>query len=402
LVSCYDATGSNGIGFIQGYSTSGGTGTQPTPVVRDVKLIGGTTSACADSYFISNSASCNVRISANIATGGTGSPATNFGATVTGSFGGQSNITLTWNPANSRWESGNIPVAAAAGAQAVSLAWAETKGSTPLGTCKNGNNNPCSGTFSNVQRMWSATAATSGPISVLQVCDVNLNCGTDSQPQNISQNMVIQIGVAGNLKNATSVSDMPVPLRVTGNQNQSLDCDPNQPNLKSELQFGCAPQYTINTGAACTGGYGPGPPYMCVPTQTGNALSQVADGINSRLFGTTKPSQQDCASKAPNNWASFPNLSPADPRIVQLFLTPFGTFQGSGNQSYPVINFATFYLTGWSSGGNKDDPCNGDDSAAAGTIVGHFIKYIDKVNNGGGGSACDLNGFGNCVAVLTE
>jgi hypothetical protein len=39
----------------------------------------------------------------------------------------------------------------------------------------------------------------------------------------------------------------------------------------------------------------------------------------------------------------------------------------------------------------------------AGYIVGHFIKYIQTLNPGSGGSAaCDINAFGTCIAVLTR
>jgi hypothetical protein len=37
-----------------------------------------------------------------------------------------------------------------------------------------------------------------------------------------------------------------------------------------------------------------------------------------------------------------------------------------------------------------------------GYIVGHFIKYVESINTGGGGSACDFSAFGTCVAVLTQ
>jgi hypothetical protein len=105
----------------------------------------------------------------------------------------------------------------------------------------------------------------------------------------------------------------------------------------------------------------------------------------------------------------FPNFPPGDPRIIQVFLTPFGSFSGSGSTTVPVVNFATFYLTGWTGQGSGfNNPCqgNGDDPVPnndPGTIVGHFIKYIDSLNTGGGGpTLCDFNAFGNCVAVLTR
>jgi hypothetical protein len=74
----------------------------------------------------------------------------------------------------------------------------------------------------------------------------------------------------------------------------------------------------------------------------------------------------------------------------------------------PVTDFATFYVTGWTSNGNGfNNPCqgNGDDPVPGndpGVIVGHFIKYIDHINNAGGSDFCDFSSFGTCVVSLTE
>jgi hypothetical protein len=48
--------------------------------------------------------------------------------------------------------------------------------------------------------------------------------------------------------------------------------------------------------------------------------------------------------------------------------------------------------------GQGDDPVPNN---APGVIVGHFIKYVDTINTGGGGAAC-TGSFGSCVAVLTH
>ena len=111
----------------------------------------------------------------------------------------------------------------------------------------------------------------------------------------------------------------------------------------------------------------------------------------------------------PNNWSLFgtPGGIPAgDPRIVSVFLVPFGAFNGSGsNTTVPVTGFATFYITGWSqgNGGGQGDPCpNADAVNGGGEITGHFIKYVESINTGGGGPLCDFSSLGTCVAVLTE
>jgi hypothetical protein len=56
-------------------------------------------------------------------------------------------------------------------------------------------------------------------------------------------------------------------------------------------------------------------------------------------------------------------------------------------------------VTGWFS-----SPCPNDDPVPdRGYVVGHFIKYIYVLNNGGGsGELCDFDAFGSCIAVLTE
>jgi hypothetical protein len=208
----------------------------------------------------------------------------------------------------------------------------------------------------------------------------------------------VRIAVAGTLVNATSVSDPPIAIRVTGgSQNQSIDCDPSLPNLRDEIREGCAPQYAINPGDTCPSSKNvlwAGPePWVCVATSTGGAVGQVSQGLRDRILGGAS------SCTAPNNWSSFPDLPPGDPRIVPLIVTPFGSFSGSGNEVIPVKNFGAFYVTGWSS-----SPCSGDDPVANnGDIAGRFIKHVFSLNSGGGSDElCDFSAFGSCVAVMTH
>jgi hypothetical protein len=201
-----------------------------------------------------------------------------------------------------------------------------------------------------------------------------------------------------------------VALRVVGgSQNQSLDCDPAKSQLKDELATGCGPTYVRNTGQACPATasalWSTAQPWNCVAIQTGSATNQVPAGMNTRILGTASPT----TCTAPNHWSSFPNFNPSDPRLIEVFLTPFGSFSGSGSTTVPVTDFATFYVTGWTGQGQGfNNPCqgNGDDPVPnndAGYIVGHFVKYIQTLNTGGSGSSpCDLSAFGTCVAVLTR
>ena len=110
-----------------------------------------------------------------------------------------------------------------------------------------------------------------------------------------THNLVVTIGVKGNLANASSVSDPIVEMRVAGgSQNQSLDCDPAVSNLKDELATGCRPTYSRNAGTtACPDSPGTlwatAQPWTCVAVQTGGAVNQVPAGLNLRILGDDKP-----------------------------------------------------------------------------------------------------------------
>jgi Putative Flp pilus-assembly TadE/G-like len=406
LVDCYDAGSANGIVHVRGWSSSGN-GAQPNPpLARDVTLFPGT---CADPYFSSASSTCTIGVSA----------AVDFGVPDPGAVGGKVSAVvggltrqLTYVAGSGRWEStGNnfFSVAPGVGPVPVELHWEETSGSVGGQVCKNGGNNPCQGSFGVVQRTFSATDPRSGPIKLAQIWEGGTFWKNSFQTGG-THDLVVRIGLTPTLQNAQSVNDPVVTLRVVGgSQNQSLDCDPNYSNLYEELAFGCRPRYTQNTGTTCPATasalWGSAEPWPCVAIQTGSATNQVPKGLNLRILGDEKPST--CTS--PNNWSMFPNIPPGDRRVLNVFITPFGTFNGSGNDVVPVTKFGTFYVTGWTAqGGGFKNPCegNGDDpvpNGDAGNIVGHFIKYIYGLNDGGGsGDPCDFNSFGSCIAVLTE
>jgi hypothetical protein len=422
FVACYDAGSNNGILMIRCYP-AGGSAVQPNPpIARDLTLFNG---SCADPYFTSVITTCTVGVSANV----------DFGVNNPNSVKGRVFATingvqheLNFDNPSKRFVStgtgqfGYFAIPANSGPFPVQLTWAvENNGSIINGqVCSNKNSNPCKGSFGTVQRVFSGNTIRSGPVKLAQVWE-NGNFWANSFAQGTTHNLVVKIGLTPDLKNATSVNDPIVSLRVVGgSQNQSLDCEPpgyepsNPPgmsktNLKDELAFGCAPTYTQNPGVPCpaTAGevWGSPEPWNCVAIQTGGATNQVPAGLNLRILGSEKPS----SCTAPNRWSQFPNINPGDPRILDVFIVPYGSFGGSGSGTVPVLKFATFYVTGWTaSGGGFANPCqgNGDDPVPnndAGNIVGHFIKYIAALNQGGSnGQPCDPNGFEPCVAVLTD
>jgi hypothetical protein len=394
LVLCYDTASTNGIVHVQGWSSSGSAAPPNPPLARGVNLFSG---SCSDAYFVADDAACSIGVAATVDFGGTDVTKVKVRAVVAGA-----EKDLVYDSVSGRWVSSSanssfFTVNPSVGPLPVELKWEVNAPVTISGnTCTTGGGNKCKGTFGTVQRVFSAVEDRSGPIEHAQVWE-NGAAGANSFERGTTHDLVVKIAIAGNLETAQSVSDPLVLLRVTGSQNQSVDCDPKLPNLRDEIRYGCAPQYAINEGTACPSTaptlWSQPQPWNCVAIQTGGAVGQVEQGLKDRILGGAST----CTS--PNNWASFPNIPPDDPRIVPVFITPFGTFTGSGNDVVPVTNFATFYVTGWFS-----SPCPNDDPVPdKGYIVGHFIKYVFALNNGGGsGELCDFDAFGSCIAVMTD
>jgi Putative Flp pilus-assembly TadE/G-like len=416
LVDCYDTGSANGVLHIRGWSSTG-SGAQPNqPVVHNAQMYAGT---CNDTFFSNLGTSCTIGLQADVDFG-VPNPTT-VGAKLTAVARGIS-YPLTFDSTTGLWVTGTaITVPSQVGPIPIELRWEVQSGTVGTSTCTNKNSNPCKGTFGTVQRHFSASTGLSGPIRAVQVTEDAVTgissveqCSVDNPT--CTRTFTVRVGVQGSLENASSVDDPIVALRVVGgSQNQSLDCDPDQPKLKDELARGCTVSFVKNTGQDCPSTYPElqlvPEPWNCVALQTGSATNQVPAGMNKRILGSEQPST--CASTThpgfgPNNWADFPDINPDDPRIIPLFLTPFNTFTGSGNEVMPVLGFASFYVTGWTAqGGGFANPCqgNGDDPVPnndSGTIVGHFIQYVSSVNATPGSELCNPETFGSCVPVLVE
>jgi len=419
LVSCFDAGSANsGLAYIQGWTRVGDPAQPNPPLARSVTLEPGT---CPDAYFSGASSSCTIGVRAKVNFGSLPVGQTGVTAVVAGN-----SYTLNFDSTTGTWATGTtIPIAPNSGPVPVELKWEERSGTVGANTCNNKNNNPCTGTFGTVQRTFAATEPRSGPIQLLTVSENGVT-GADSFERcssaltNCTHNLVVRIGVPPALDVAKSINDPIVTLRFSGggSQSQGLDCDPNISSFDDELAAGCAPTYHKNTGTACpanaTALWGTPQPWQCVANQTGQYVNKIPSGLNRRILcAGANPPLPACANPSkptscthPNNWSMFNSGLPGDdPRIVQLFITPYGAFNGSGSFTVPIIRFATFYVTGWGgSGGGFPNPCqgNGDDPAADGTIVGHFIKYIDVLGSSTGTQTCNLSDVDPCVPVMVR
>ncbi|MGH8571350.1 MAG: hypothetical protein ACREX8_02080 [Gammaproteobacteria bacterium] len=293
--------------------------------------------------------------------------------------------------AGGQWTGGTISINATPSTSSIELLW---QTDCNADRTKNCNENKVS--LGTVQRTFVGNESldVSGPIKLLKLSEAAVpGANSFERCATCTHDLVVTLGLKPTLKNAQGVGDPIISLKLAGggSLNQGLDCD--TPNIREELANGCAPPYTVNTGQACPNSNPE--PWNCVWTDQGASVGQIRQGVSERIL---RPDPDVCS--APNNWASFPDLPDGDPRIVSVFLTPFGAFTSSGRASVPITGFATFYVTGWDNGACQGQ---GDDPAGNGEIVGHYIKYIDTLNNGGGGEEfCDYDSFGSCAAVFTR
>jgi hypothetical protein len=418
LVDCFDAGSSDGLVYVRGWSGDGDAAQPNEPLARDVTLRPGT---CADAYFTWSSSSCTIGVRANVDFGGLDPADAKLTAVVNGN-----NHTLTYDPATNAWDTPlDIPIAPQSGRVPVELKWEVTSGTVGANACTPAT--PCTGSFGMVQRSFSGDDARSGPIRLVEISE-NSVPGANSIERcsavqaSCTRDLVVKIGLPPGLEVAQSVNDPIVELRFSGggSQSQGLDCDTSITRFEEEIVYGCGNAYRPNQGTACPAQVAdlwamPNPPaWECVANQTGQYVNKIPKGLNRRILcPPDQPAPPDCTDPYrpsscthPNNWSMFETGLPAgDTRIVQLFVTQYGSFDGSGGYTVPVTRFATFYVTGWGgSGGGFPNPCqgNGDDPAAQGTITGHFIKYIDTLGSSTGTDICNLAATDPCVPVLVE
>jgi len=424
LVACYDQGDPNrGIVHIQGWSGEGtvaqyADGSHDPPRVRSVTLERGTEAGrCDDPYFSSSSGTCTIHVRATVDFGP--DAVATVGAKLTANVGGR-DYGMVHDPATGEWSSGVVPVPPLSGPQDVVLEWERSEGKVRfpadnddgyvIADCKR---RDCKGSFGVQQRVFSATPDRSGKIALAQVSEDSQPPWANSLLRNSLQpcttaplpscrRLVVKIGVEGTLA-LSQPDDPPVRMRVAeGSQTQLLDCA-KEKSVVEELATGCPHSYTRNTGRPCPGNatalWATPEPWDCVAAETGDKTNAIPQGLNRRILGSEKPT--DCT--APNHW---PNYQAGDPRILLVFITPFGAFSGSGQDTKPVLKLATFYVTGWTGRGSGfNNPCQdeGDDPAEPAEIVGHFINYTEITNDGGAGdNPCDFGSIDACTAVLVE
>ena len=154
----------------------------------------------------------------------------------------------------------------------------------------------------------------------------------------------LEMGLQGAL--AREQDEYPIQINI-GNTSQSavVDCDPDKPNLKTEIEEGCGtpdgfPSYAAHDFAQTDGSgtpycpdisgapsfffvpkaapYDDWAPFTCVLTQTSAAANQVVQGFNQRIFGVQNnpscPADDAPFKKGRNYWHDDNNAYAVRPR----------------------------------------------------------------------------------------
>jgi hypothetical protein len=432
LVNCYDSASANGLSFIHTWSDAPLTNpATDAPVARSVYLQPGT---CGNGSFNSMTAPCTIDVRAKVDWNTTVTTADLDPVTsktkLTLNFNGSS-YAMTYVPATSTWGA-SLPVPAGTiTPRDISLDWEQQHGTVGTDACGTTGGNKCKGSFGTVQRtFWNDPlnqGSRAGPVASLDVLDSSTlqqvsdlqRCST-THPT-CTARLVFEVGIKGAL-GLDAATDPPRSMRVAGSssQNQSLDCDPAR-SFIDEIAYGCQPPYGINKGTPCSS---PTSPPSCVPVSTGTQANKPAQGFNIRFLCEPPGNPGNCKG-SPGNWDgkpstcppagqfghnNWPNYPKDDPREVDIFLVPFGTFEANGSQLVPIIDVGAFYVTGYASNGaGFANPCigNGDQFVPGtegdnGVISGHFVKKVTPNTGPVGDETCDFNDIGQCAAVLVK
>jgi hypothetical protein len=375
---CYDYnTPSIGLVAIRGVG-SGGTPTVPKPRVW-------ATTNCAPSggpFFqpadiVSPATTCGASVQAVMQSTTAIDPTRVLLANAILDGGGLNNVSMpmTYDATNGYWSTGyNFAVPADGGPVNVTLEWRYTGGSRQ--------------TFTNIQRVYSATEESSGPVKALALSSSTTTVGAPYTLSAGAHTITVDVGIEGSLDLTNSAQT--TMLRLTGGSRSSaVACDgPGAAEFRNSIINGCKTPYQLNAAGYCPDPSPPPGPADCVPVKTGTTAGPTLQALDER-FAT-------CPS---NNWPTYDVET--DPRVVKLMITDFSALDGSGQTEVPVTNFAAFYITGWTgSKCSNNEPAPGD--VKKGAIWGHFIKYVAPDPFGGGTEVCDPLSITPCFPALVK
>jgi hypothetical protein len=399
-VKCFDQGGTGPLLHVAGYSNAGA-GTLAAPLARQVNVSTPLPNTCTDGYFSVAPATCTLTIAAKIDYGS----AITKGVTVTPEVGGVKGSAMSFSATTGLW-TGTATLSTGSGSREVNL----------LVKCAKQTGSPCeakgtSATIKNVHRSYAASSEHSGSIggvwigeAGVAVQDANSFEVCEAQNGNsCTHKLVVTVDTEGSLADASEFNDPLFHMRFGNPQAEVIGCPPPGSSsgavYRENLASGCKGTYKINTSdPSCTNLT---EPYDCIGFASGVKTGPFSQGLSDRLVSKPPAGMKfyACNNWVKTNGVGVPLIPKDDSRVVQLFVEPYGS---DGSKNAPIQDFATFYVTGWD-GDNSKCSSHPDDSAAKGEVVGHFIKYVNVVDeNEGGGESCSANSLGQCIIVLTR
>ena len=242
--------------------------------------------------------------------------------------------------------------------------------------------------YLSVQRVYSASDDSSGPVKALALSSATSTVGAPYTISAGAHTITVDVGIEGSLDLSDTTNT--TMLRLTGGSRTSaVACDgPGAAEFRNAIINGCQTPYQLNDPGYCPDPTPPPGPADCVPIKTGTTAGPTLQGLDDRF-----------ATCPDNNWPGYDVNT--DPRVVKLMITDFSALGGSGATEVPVTNFAAFYITGWTGSrcSNNEAP-PGD--VRKGAIWGHFVKYVAPDPSGGGTEVCDPLSMTPCVPVLVK
>jgi Flp pilus assembly protein TadG len=408
LVLCFDETAGTGPSLlhVQGWSAANsGTGSYKAPIARQVTLQPG---MCSDGYFAAGGKGCTIGVTAAVDLGATPNPP---GVTVSTIVGGGAAVAMTYSTTTKKWSVSGVALPKE-GSNRVDLL-VECKQSTAGSPCAlEKKNTTTKVTLEDVQRAYAAGETGSGPITgawigesegppldanSFEVCEA-------ADANSCTHKLVVTVDVAGSLAAAAGFSDPIKKLRFEGTHGVRAGCPPPaKPSgsvYREDIENGCPGKYRINTSDPnCTVNTSP---YECFTI----GLPGKDSGPTFQAIQTRIEKEPEFKESCPNKWQNdngggVPTIPVNDPRILQVFIMPYGSVNAAGqsllgNEEVPIQNFAAFYVTGF-----PGDTCKSDPSTGNAEVVGHFIEYVNPLGVSGE-NKCVASSLGECVAVLTR
>jgi hypothetical protein len=425
-----------GLAYINNWGNPASPPTGPQIAANGVTLTGATGTVC-DPYFQSSGGVCSIGVTANVAFPAPGAGvshavrAVDAGANTTCGptpNSGCPNVDLANTTGNTWISSSSLTVGSDTGPHNIDIWTAQLGGSVGGKSC-NSNGNPWANSNKNCwvelgiqQRAFSGINGTNlcsdptfdtGPLQWITVGqedgsgNIVATSGANAFAQGASPHLFIKTSISG-ISNS-QFGDPAICLRVgesTSHDTGLIICPPatsggTQNDITSIIN-GCDPLQR-NTRLQPDGSL------ICSPTIVPNDCVTNDTGQSPPILKAFDTLICTNGNNPIDKWdANGGNVDATDPRALIFIITApvdFTTQNGTTqNPTIPIRTFATFYVTGWSTGQGGVQGCSHNQPPPAGAgngeIWGHWTSL--PVSGSSNGKQCNFNAFGDCVAALTR